>query len=140
MSRPSLDKILLRISSSPLVRLLGIEIVKAASGYALVALNVKERHLNSLGTLHGGVIASLNDVACGIAVNTLLTPGFTGVSLDLRVEFINPAGIGKVHCEARVSEKKTRVAFASSKMRDEEGNIISTASATYFIRPFEENG
>ncbi len=133
-----LEKLKLRMGSSPLVRLLGIEILEMGHGHARLSMEVEEKHLNSLGTIHGGVMASLNDVACGIAVNTLLIPWATSVSLDLRVEFIRPISQGTVLCKGRVSEKKTQVAFAHSRIIDERGKLLSTASATYFIKPFKE--
>lgn len=134
----TLEKLKARMAASPLVRLLGIEILEMGQGRVRLSMGVKEEHLNSLGTIHGGVIAALNDVACGIAVNTLLIPHATSVTLDLRVEFIRSISQGTITCEGGVSEKKTQVAFAHSRIMDERGRLLSTASATYFVRPFKE--
>ncbi len=132
------EKLKARMASSPLVRLLGIEILRMDHGHVRLSMKVEEKHLNSLKTIHGGVIAALNDVACGIAVNTLLVPNATSVSLDLRVEFISPISQGVVTVEGWVTEKKTQVAFAQSRVTDEKGRLLSTASATYFVKPFKE--
>jgi len=123
-----------RIASSPLVRFMGIRLEDLAEGYARLAMKVEEKHLNSLGTLHGGVMATLNDIACGVAINTVLIPNSTILSLDLRVEFIDTLTEGTVYCEGFLTQKKRAVAFAHSRLVDSEGRLLSTASATGFIR------
>ncbi|RLD98387.1 MAG: hypothetical protein DRI91_03230 [Aquificota bacterium] len=129
-----LERLRARIATSPLVKLLEIRLMELREGYAQLALEVKEKHLNSLGTLQGGVMATLNDVACGVAINTVLTPRATILSLDLRVEFIDTLSQGTVFCEGFLTQKKQRVAFAHSRLTDEKGRLLSTASATGFIK------
>ncbi len=53
-----LERLRARIATSPLVKLLEIRLMELREGYAQLALEVKEKHLNSLGTLHGGVMAT----------------------------------------------------------------------------------
>ncbi len=123
-----------RIASSPLVRFMGIQLEDLGEGYARLAMEVEEKHLNSLGTLHGGVMATLNDIACGVAINTVLVPDYTILSLDLRVEFIETLSEGIVYCEGFLTQKKRAVAFAHSRLVDGRGRLLSTASATGFIK------
>ncbi len=129
-----IETLKVRIASSPLVRFLGIRLEDLKEGYARLAMEVEEKHLNSLGTLHGGVMATLNDVACGVAINTVLVPQATILSLDLRVEFIDTLSSGTVYCEGFLTQKKHTVAFAHSRLTDEKGRLLSTASATGFIK------
>ena len=123
-----------RIASSPLVQFLGIRLEELKEGYARLALDVEKNHLNSLGTLHGGVMATLNDIACGVAINTVLVPQATILSLDLRVEFIDTLSQGTVYCEGFLTQRKRTVAFAHSRLVDSDGRLLSTASATGFIK------
>jgi len=129
-----MEELKTRIAHSPLVKLLGIRLERLEEGYAMLAMDVEEKHLNSLGTLHGGVMATLNDVACGVAINTVLAPKATILSLDLRVEFIDTVSAGTVYCEGFLTQKKRTVAFAHSRLTGEKGKLLSTASATGFIK------
>ncbi|MGA2258345.1 MAG: PaaI family thioesterase, partial [Thermoguttaceae bacterium] len=48
----------------------GMKLVELRPGFAKTSLQVDDRHLNSIGTVHGGAIFTLADFAFGAAVKT----------------------------------------------------------------------
>ena len=46
------------------------------------------RHYNPLGTVHGGWIATLLDSAVGCSVHTLMEPGKTYTTLELKINYV----------------------------------------------------
>ena len=48
-----------RVKGEPYAKMLGLELVKVASGYALIRMAFTERHHNIHGRCHGGAIFSL---------------------------------------------------------------------------------
>jgi len=71
---------------------LGVELGEAAPGSVVVTLEVDERHLGSLGQLHGGVLFTLADVAMSYASNSQSTAMATHAAID----FVDGAQLGDV--------------------------------------------
>ncbi len=56
---------------------------------------VEQKHVNSLSTLHGGVISSLVDVGGSLAIAAKRQIEYTGVSTDLSVSFVSSGKLGE---------------------------------------------
>ena len=79
---------------------LNIELVEKAEGYVKVSMKVLEGYVNRIGSLHGGLLYTLADSACGAAV---LTYGNKATTLNGNIDYLKP-GIGckELTAEARV--------------------------------------
>src|SRR5215475_5303207 len=80
-----------KISAKGFSRAAGFRIIKVEPGYAEVALPRRDDLLQFFGHFHGGVITALADQAAGIAVTSSLPHGRIGVTVDLNINFIEPA-------------------------------------------------
>jgi uncharacterized protein (TIGR00369 family) len=72
----------------PVAVLLGVELVDAAEGRAVFALEPAEFHYNPMASVHGGVIATLLDFAMGSAVSSTLPAGTSFTTLDFTVQVV----------------------------------------------------
>ena len=73
-----------------------------------------DRHLNPLGTVHGGCLYTLADTVAGFAAASC---GFEGPTLSGNMYFLRPTmGVKKLTCESRVVKngKRIRVVEATS--------------------------
>jgi len=52
---------------APIGRLLGLKLLQAENGMAVVEFVADERHANPMGTLTGGVLCEITDAAMGFA-------------------------------------------------------------------------
>ncbi|MDR1702780.1 MAG: PaaI family thioesterase [Sporomusaceae bacterium] len=90
-----------------------------------------KKHLNSIDSLHGGVILSLVDTAMGSACKNLSRKITT---LDLNINFIKratPAGYLRVTAHVIHNGSKTMV--AESEVYDSENRLIAKARGTFFV-------
>jgi acyl-CoA thioesterase len=85
---------------------LGIQLVEAKDGYAMVYMTVEKKHTNSLGFTHGGAIFSLADYAFAQACNY---GDNVAVAVQVSINFLKPSVEGDMlTAEAtRVSDGKT---------------------------------
>jgi uncharacterized protein (TIGR00369 family) len=117
---------------------LGFEGVLVEHGRAVFAGEPGPEHLNPLGTVHGGYVATLLDSALGCAVHTTLPAGVAYTSLGLELKFVRALhpGMGRVVCEGRVVHAGRTVATAEGELRHEEsGKLLAHATTTCLILP-----
>jgi uncharacterized protein (TIGR00369 family) len=124
-----------KIEPPPLMRTLDMDGASFGEGTATFRLTPKEFHYNTLGTVHGGVFASLLDSACGCAVHSMLPVGVFYTSLDLSVKFLRPATIttGPISAEGNVVHLGRRTALAEGRITDEAGKVYATATSSCLI-------
>jgi uncharacterized protein (TIGR00369 family) len=85
--------------------------------------------LNVHGTVQGGILSAMFDDAMSAAV-TSSGGRFMAPTLELKTAFMRPAHQGPLFVEGRVVHRGRSVAFLEAQMRDKEGNLIATATAT----------
>jgi uncharacterized protein (TIGR00369 family) len=112
----------------PIARLLGFTIVEAERGRAVFAMEPSEWMFNPIGSVHGGIAATLLDSCMGCAVHTTLEAGVGYTTGDLQVRYIRAMGAttGRVLAEGRVVHAGKRTATAEGRMFVEaEGALIA---------------
>ncbi len=83
-----------------------------------------------LGVLHGGVLCTLLDEAMGWAPT--LTSGRMYITAELTVRYLKPFPVDKAMLVETWAEKVTRrMAIACGEVRDEEGNLYTTAHGKF---------
>lgn len=134
-----------RISSGeipppPIMRLMDIQGVEASEGKMVFACTPGEQHYNPIGTVHGGLAATLLDSALGCAVHTMLPAGVGYTTLELHVNYVRPITIqtGLIRCEAEVIHMGRSMATAQARVLDTSGKLYAHATTTCMIlRPSE---
>jgi uncharacterized protein (TIGR00369 family) len=114
---------------------LGLRLDRVAAGEVEVSLDVEPRHLNLVGTLHGGMIATLADTATGLAYRTVLDPETTHVTSSLAVVFLAPGRAGTVTARGTVVRRGARFGYAEADVTDAEGTLLARATATFTVLP-----
>jgi uncharacterized protein (TIGR00369 family) len=119
----------------PVMRLLGMDGLEVEEGRVTVTMPVMEYQYNPLGTVHGGVLATLLDTATGCAVHSTLPAGQGYTSLDLTTRFIRPVTIRSetLRCEGTVISRGRRTAIAEARLTDSAGRLIAHATSTCMI-------
>ena len=123
------------IPPPPIMKLVDIAEFTAEEGTVTVRLDPQEFHYNPLGSMHGGIISTLLDTACGCSVHTTLPAGLGYTSLDLSVKFLRPVTMatGPITAEGNVVHLGRRTALAEAKIVDEAGKLYATATSTCMI-------
>jgi uncharacterized protein (TIGR00369 family) len=119
----------------PVMHTLAFEAVAFESGRAVFALDPHEMHYNPIGSVHGGVIATLLDSATGCAVQSVLPLGRGYTTVDLHTTFLRPVTVrsGRVTVEGTVVNLGSRTALAEARMTDEKGRLVAHATSTCLI-------
>ncbi|EHM31013.1 MULTISPECIES: PaaI family thioesterase [Streptomyces] len=116
-------------------RLLGMRFDEVDHGRIVISLDTRPDFANPLGTVHGGIAATLLDSVMGCAVHTTLPAGAGYTTLELKVNYIRTARTDgqKLTAEGTVIHAGRRVATAEGKVLDEQGKLIAHATTTCMI-------
>ncbi len=99
----------------PIAHLLGMRAVSFDEGKAVIELDAEKRHANPMGTLHGGVLCDLADLAMGAACYTTLESGESFTTLELKINYLKPErGSRRAAARLRSSNAKSRTRRARS--------------------------
>jgi uncharacterized protein (TIGR00369 family) len=123
------------IPSAPIAELVGFDLVELGEGRASFELDPGERHYNPLGTVHGGIAATLLDSAMGVAVHTTLDEGQTYTTLELNVHYVGAMtqDTGPVVATGSVIHRGGRVATAEARLTDADGRLLAHGTSTCLI-------
>jgi uncharacterized protein (TIGR00369 family) len=117
----------------PIARLIGMRAVSFDEGSAVLELDADGRHANPMGTLHGGVLCDLADLAMGVALYSTLGPGESFTSLELKINFTKPVWNGRVTAKARVKKGGRTTALLECEVRDEKDSLVAFATSTCMV-------
>ncbi len=123
------------LPAPPILSTVGFELDEVAEGRVVFALEPGEHHYNPIGSVHGGVYATVLDSATGCAVHSVLPAGVGYTSLDLNVKFLRgmTTSTGRVSCEGRVVQRGRRTALAEASLTDAQGRLLATATSTCLL-------
>jgi uncharacterized protein (TIGR00369 family) len=116
----------------PVAQLHGFSIIEVEHGRALFAMEPAEWMYNPLGSVHGGIAATLLDSCMGCAVHSTLEAGVGFTTADLQVRYIRAMSdaTGRVLAEGRVVHRGRSTATAEGRMFSEDGNVLLAHATT----------
>jgi len=121
----------------PMAGLLNFTLTEVGEGRAVFQGLPSERHLNPLGTVHGGWAATIMDSALGCAVQTTLAIGEAYATVEFKVNLTRPImpTTGEVVCEGRVVQRGRTLAVSEARLTDENGKLLAFGTETCAIFP-----
>ncbi|AGC46727.1 hypothetical protein MYSTI_05449 [Myxococcus stipitatus DSM 14675] len=131
------------VPGAPIARVLGFAPVEVSEGRAVFEVEPAEFHYNPIGTVHGGLAATLLDSALGCAVHTTLPVGAGYTTLELHVNMVRAiTGVtGRLTCTGEVIHVGGRVATAQGRLTDASGKLYAHGTTTCMVfRPSGSGG
>ncbi|WP_421783735.1 PaaI family thioesterase [Kiloniella litopenaei] len=111
---------------------MGYRLVEWTEGSASIALTITECHLNSAGIMHGGVLATLIDTACGYTLihNPDPKKRNRAVTLSLNTQFAASAKTGdELIATGLLKGGGKHIKFLSCDVKNQHGQLIGHGEA-----------
>lgn len=116
-------------TTQPFADHLGITVVDGD-----VHVTTTDDHANTTGTVHGGLIATLVDMAMGRAVRAQLGDDESAATLQLSVTYLNAASPGEtLVARAEVGKRGKNIVLLSAEVTTDDGKDIAEAVGTFTI-------
>ncbi|MFZ4121486.1 MAG: PaaI family thioesterase [Caulobacterales bacterium] len=119
------------------LRWIGAELIRIADGEVEIAFPMRE-DLTSLGSgmVMGGLLATVADVAAGLAIISRLQPPRPVMTIDFTCHQIAPANGERIACVGKVERIGKTIAIASAEAFSEKGQdrrLCTRLTATFAI-------
>jgi uncharacterized protein (TIGR00369 family) len=113
---------------------LGYRLVDARRGWARLEVENRPELTNPHGVMHGGASFGLADSAVAAALLTIYEPGNALLTIEMKINYLEPIFAGTVAAEARVIRSSRRSAYAEVDVLA-GGKLAARATTTYMIKP-----
>jgi uncharacterized protein (TIGR00369 family) len=124
-----------KLPPPPIAALLGMEVEEVGDGYATFTLEPDARMLNPIGSVHGGIAATLLDSCMGCAVHTTLAPGLGYTTAQLNLHYLRSMqpGMGRVRAIGTVLHRGRKQSTAEARLLDDKGRLLAHGTTTCLI-------
>ncbi len=117
---------------------LGFHLTTWKEGFARLEMTVRPDHRNTVGFLHGGVIASLLDISGAVAGSYGIADEYVSITINQNCTYMAPHRSNLVIAEGKLIRTTTSMFFTQSKLMDPERDLLcATATGTYKPKPRE---
>ena len=122
-----------KVQDIPFLKTLGVSVRVIADQHAEMVVSIGDRHLNYMGTVHGGLISALVDTVCFFP-QPLIPSGLKLTTVDLNVSYIRPAQKGDVLvARSELLHLGRSTARLSVKVTDQTDSLVAHGMATLMI-------
>jgi len=124
-----------KLPAPPICKALDFSFENVEEGSIQAGMRPSEMHYNAIGSVHGGVIATLLDAVMGCAVHTKLDRGRGYTTLEIKVNYVRALTrhTHRVCATGRVVHLGRRTAIADGFLEDNTGRIYARGTTTCLI-------
>ena len=134
-SEPDLDleaRIRRKLERQHFMHLIGADLTRIEPGRIEAELALGQQHQQQRGFAHGGLVATMADLAAGFAAVTLVPDGVGVVTSDLKVSYLNPGVGSRLKAIGWVLKAGRRLHFCEAEVWC-DGVLIAKATATMAV-------
>jgi uncharacterized protein (TIGR00369 family) len=115
--------------------LLGMRLAEVDEGRAVFTLEPDDRMLNPIGSVHGGIAATLLDSCMGCAVHTTLPARSSYTTAQLNLHYVRAMrpGMGEVTASGTVVHAGRRQVTAEGRLVDRDGRLLAHGTTTCLV-------
>jgi uncharacterized protein (TIGR00369 family) len=117
--------------SVPFLDLLGVRGERSQGGETELSLEVRPDLTNHFHGVHGGVVATMLDVAMASAARSL-HPELPGVvTVGMTLNYLRAPDHGRLVARGKVRQAGRSLVFCEAQVLDEDGALVATAMGTF---------
>lgn len=111
----------------PIFSLVGFNLISIDEGTVTFEFKPSKEHYNLVGTVHGGIIATIINSSMECAVRSRLDANTSSTIIETNINYVRPvtSRVGLMHCDGRVTTIGPRVAMTRAEMTDRRGSTYA---------------
>jgi uncharacterized protein (TIGR00369 family) len=126
-----MERVRLSFEKQGFMRTLGASLESVESGAVTISCAFDERMTQQRGLMHGGIVASLADVACGYAALTMMPADREVLTVEFKVNFLKPVKSDRVIAVGQVVQSGRTLTVCEGTVFDStRTRILAKLTAT----------
>jgi uncharacterized protein (TIGR00369 family) len=113
--------------------LLGFELIRTHRDGITIQCRVRPELLNSAGSLHGGVTASIADAAVGTALYHHFDGARRFTTVEMKVNYFRPVTEGRLLARSRLLRVGSSICVGQVDLADDRRRSVGVAIVTYMM-------
>ena len=126
-----------QLPAPPICKALGMRLTEIEKGRVVFTYEPVFDHYNPLGSVHGGIAATLLDSVMGCCIHTTLKAGTGYTTVEIKVNYVRAMTdkTGPVRAEGKIINVGSRIATSEGKLMDAAGKLLAHGTTTCLIFP-----
>jgi len=126
-----------RHPAPPISKVLGFRLSEVELGRVVFDYTPVFDHYNPLGSVHGGIAATLLDSVMGCCIHTMLKAGIGYTTVEIKVNYVRAMTdrTGPVKAEGKVINVGSRIGTSEGRLYDSVGKLLAHGTTTCLIFP-----
>ncbi len=126
-----------RLPAPPISKALGMTLEEVELGRVVFGYRPVSDHYNPLGTVHGGIAATLLDSVMGCCIHTTLKAGTGYTTVEIKINYARAMTdkTGPVRAEGKIINVGSRIATSEGRLTDASGKLLAHGTTTCLIFP-----
>jgi len=126
-----------RHPAPPISKVLGFRLSEVELGRVVFDYTPVFDHYNPLGSVHGGIAATLLDSVMGCCIHTMLKAGIGYTTVEIKVNYVRAMTdrTGPVKAEGKVINVGSRIGTSEGRLYDSAGKLLAHGTTTCLIFP-----
>ncbi len=126
-----------RLPAPPISKALGMTLDEVELGRVAFGYRPVSDHYNPLGTVHGGIAATLLDSVMGCCIHTTLKAGTGYTTVEIKINYVRAMTdkTGPVRAEGKIINVGSRIATSEGRLTDASGKLLAHGTTTCLIFP-----
>ena len=126
-----------RLPAPPICKALSFRLTEVEKGRVAFSYEPLFDHYNPLGSVHGGVAATLLDSVMGCCIHTTLKAGTGYTTVEIKINYVRAMTdkTGPVQAEGKVINVGSRIATSEGRLTDASGKLLAHGTTTCLIFP-----
>ncbi|PYZ92986.1 phenylacetic acid degradation protein [Salipaludibacillus keqinensis] len=121
-----------RFNASPFFAHLGFKLLQGDKDGIVLELPIKKHLINTNGTVHGGVYATMLDNIMSISVRDVVNKDI--VTVNLNVNYFAAIQKGVLIGKAKILQQGYRIVTCEGEVTNEEGDVLAKATGVFKVK------
>ena len=127
------ERVRMAVAQQPFMTTLGVTLARAAPGEVDLELPFDERLTQQHGFLHAGAVAAVLDSACGYAAWSAADGEVDVLTVEYKINLLEPAVGERVLCQGRVVRSGGRLTVCRGEAFA-DGKLVAASTTTMAVR------
>lgn len=121
-----------RFNASPFFSHLGFKLVQESEDEIELELPIKNHLINTNGTVHGGVYATMLDNIMSIAVRNKVNKDI--VTVNLNINYFQAIQEGVLIGRAKILQQGYRIVTCEGEVTNEHGDVLAKSTGVFKVK------